>query len=131
MSAITVLLHRTCLVLPATLVLAACSRDVPPTLAQVHQAMKTSATTFIQEAYQEALQAHDMDAVRSIVNQTDYDIHVTDLSKCESSNTEEDTNAHWRCHIKGDITLNSKHYPIDSDLDFYYSMDQRTWQMQR
>ena len=116
--------------LPAIFSLAACSRAAPPTAEQVQQAMHANASTFIQEAYREALEAHDIASIRDIINHTDYDITVADISKCEPSNTEEDTNPHWTCHVKGDITLNSKHYPIDNDIDFYYAADQHVWQME-
>ncbi|WP_414499654.1 hypothetical protein [Zymobacter sp. IVIA_12111.31 C1] len=131
MSAAYTLLRRTCIALPMLLSLAACSHDTPPTKAQVQQAMENSANDFVQQAYLDALQAHDLASVRSIISQTDYAITVTDVAKCVADNTEEDTSSHWQCHVKGDITLNGHHYPIDHDIDFYHNLDERTWQMNR
>lgn len=130
MSAVPPLLHRTCLALPFLFSLAACSHDTPPKLPQVRQAMESNASDFIQQAYKDALQAHDIASIRSI-SQTDYNITVTDVSQCVSVNTEEDTSAHWQCHVKGDITLNEHHYPVDHDIDFYHNADEHSWQMHR
>lgn len=130
MSAAYTLLRRTCIALPVLLSLAACSRDTPPKLAQVRQAMESNASDFIKQSYQDALQTHDLASIRSI-SQTDYAIVVSDVSKCVAANTEEDTNSHWRCHVKGDIALNGHHYPIDHDIDFYHNVDERIWQMHR
>lgn len=131
MSAVYTLLRRTCIAMPMLLSLTACSRDTPPTLSQAQQAMESSASDFIQQAYQDALQVHDLTIIRNIISQTDYAITVTDVSKCSADNTEEDTNSHWQCHIKGDIALNGRHYPIDNDIDFYHNIDEHTWQMHR
>lgn len=131
MSAIYTLFRRSCIALPALLSLAACSHDRAPTQAEVQNAMENNASDFIQQAYKDALQARDFASIRSIVTQTEYTIAVTEVSKCAADNTEEDTNPHWLCHVKGDITLNGRHYPIDHDIDFYHNVEERTWEMDR
>ena len=131
MSTIYTLLRRSCIALPLLLGLTACSRDRAPTQAEVQGAMESNASDFIRQAYQDALHVHDFASIRSIVTQTEYAIAVTEVSKCAPDNTEEDTNAHWLCHVKGDITLNGRHYPIDHDIDLYHSAEERTWLMHR
>lgn len=130
MSAVNTLFCRTCIALPMLLGLAGCHRDTPPKLDQVRQAMENNASDFIQQSYQGALQTHDLAIVRSI-SQIEYAITVADVSQCVADNTEEDTNSHWRCHVKGDINLNGHHYPIDHDIDFYHNVEEHMWQMHR